>query len=77
LISVSKWSLPCHLKWDSDMCEVNELKATKLGFMEYWYNGSNVYVVGYRSYMEATMVEIIFLISEGRCNQELIPREKE
>jgi hypothetical protein len=34
-------------------------------------------VVGDKSYMDATMVEIIFLISEGQSNQELIPREEE
>jgi hypothetical protein len=33
-------------------------------------------VVGDRSHMDTTMVEIIFLISEGRYNRELILREK-
>jgi hypothetical protein len=33
--------------------------------------------VGDKSYMDTTMVEIMFLISEGRYNQELILREEE
>jgi hypothetical protein len=33
--------------------------------------------VGDKSYMDTTMVEIIFLISEERYNQELILREEE
>jgi hypothetical protein len=34
-------------------------------------------VVGDRSYMDTTMVEIIFLISEGRYNLVVIPGEEE
>jgi hypothetical protein len=34
-------------------------------------------VVGDKSYMDATVVEIIFLISEERYNQVLMPRHKE
>jgi hypothetical protein len=33
--------------------------------------------MGAHALSDATMVEIIFLISEGRSNQELIPREEE
>jgi hypothetical protein len=44
--------------------------------MEDGYQKSSIHVVGDRSYMATTMVEIIFLISEGRCNQGVIPRDK-
>jgi hypothetical protein len=33
--------------------------------------------VGDKSYMDTTMMEIILLISKGRYNKELLPREKE
>jgi hypothetical protein len=58
------------------VCEVNGSKIAKLGSIEDGYNGSSIHVVGGGSYMDTTMVEIIFLISEGRYNQELIPREE-
>jgi hypothetical protein len=64
------------MKWERDICEVKGSKLTKLGSKYDWYNKSNILVVGDRSYMDTTMVEIIFLISEARCNQELISREE-
>jgi hypothetical protein len=38
---------------------------------------SNIHVVGDRSYLDTTMVEITFLISEGRYNQILMLGDKE
>jgi hypothetical protein len=38
---------------------------------------SNICVVGDRSYLDTTMVKIIFLISGGRYNQVLMPGNKE
>jgi hypothetical protein len=56
------------------MCEANGSKIAKLISRE---DGSSIHVVRDRSYMNTTMVEIIFLISEGRYNQVLMPRDKE
>jgi hypothetical protein len=47
------------------MCEVNGSKVIKGG----GYKKSNIHVVGDKSYMDATIMEIIFLIFEGRSNQ--------
>jgi hypothetical protein len=41
MIKGSKWSLPCHMKWESGICEVNESKVIK----EDWYKRSNIQVV--------------------------------
>jgi hypothetical protein len=51
---------------ESDICKVNGSNVTKLGSKEDWYNRSSIHVVGERTYMDTTTVEIIFLISEGR-----------
>jgi hypothetical protein len=53
------------------------IKVAKLRSIEDGYKSSSIHLVGDRSYMDTTMVEIIFLIPEGRYNQELIPRGKE
>jgi hypothetical protein len=55
------------------MCEANGSKIGKLISRE----ESSIHVVGDKSYMDTTMVEIIFLISEGRYNQLLMHRDKE
>jgi hypothetical protein len=61
------------MKWESDMSKVNGSKVAKLRSIEDGYKKSSIHVVSYISYMDTTMVEIIFLISEERYNQELIP----
>jgi hypothetical protein len=47
------------MKWESDICEVSGSKVIK----EDGYKRSTFNVVGDRSYMDTTMVKIIFLIS--------------
>jgi hypothetical protein len=64
------------MKWENDIYEVNGSKVIKLGTKEGLYKRSGIQVVGDGSYMDTPMVEIIFLISKGRYNQELMPREK-
>jgi hypothetical protein len=53
------------LRWESDICEVKGSELTKLGSKEDWYKRSSIHVVGDRSYMDTTVVEIMFLMSEG------------
>jgi hypothetical protein len=67
------------MKWECDICEVSGSKVAKLGSISIkdGYKGSIIQVVGDRSYMNTTMVEIIFLIYEDRYNQGLLPRERE
>jgi hypothetical protein len=50
------------------MCEVNVSKVAKLGSIEDGYKRSSIHVVGGISYMDTTVVEVIFLIFEGRYN---------
>jgi hypothetical protein len=59
------------------MCEANGSKIAKLISREGGYNGSSIHVVSGRLYMDTIMVEIIFLISEGRYNQLLMPGDTE
>jgi hypothetical protein len=56
------------------MGEANGPKVEKLISREDGYNGCSIHVVIDRSYMNTTVVEIIFLISKDRYNQELMPR---
>jgi hypothetical protein len=65
------------MKWESDICEVNGSKVAKLGSIRDGYWRSSIHVVGDRSYMDTTMVEIIVLISEDGYNQVLVPRQEE
>jgi hypothetical protein len=46
------------------LCELNGSKVANLGYIKDGYKRSSIHVVGDRSYMDTTMVEIIFLISE-------------
>jgi hypothetical protein len=62
--------------WESDICEVSRSKVAKLRSIEDGYKRSSIHVVEDRSCMDTTMVEIIFLIFEGRYSQDLLPREK-
>jgi hypothetical protein len=59
------------------MCEANGSKIAKLISREDGYHGSSIHVVRDRSYMNTTVVEIIFLIFEGIYNQVLMPGDKE
>jgi hypothetical protein len=65
------------MKWESDICEVNGSKVAKLGSKEEGHKRSSIHVVGGISYMDTTMADITFLISQGRHNQELMSREME
>jgi hypothetical protein len=62
------------MKWESDICEVKGSKVIQLGTKEGLCK-SSIHVVGDISYMDTTMVEIIFLIFEGRYNLQLILRK--